>query len=153
RGGEQQADEAAHERAAGGAGTGVAGLVDLDLAVGVAGDDDDVVELEDLLLRHPDQLVANLLSGRAIRIRHRDQIAHLALLGGVFEPRLAAAPYYESLGMTTEPVAPSAPCSGDDSCGLPTADFRRARLRAIPSPVGQQGVEDDHVEREDRQRG
>jgi hypothetical protein len=78
---EQQADEAAHERAAAGAGTGAAGLVDLDPAVGVAGDDDDVVELEDLLLRHLDQLVANLLGGRAIRIRNRDQIAHLALLG------------------------------------------------------------------------
>jgi hypothetical protein len=75
---EDQADQPAPEGAAdGSAGGQLVGLMQLDLALVVTGDDDRVLELDRVLLLQSAEGPHDLFGGRAVRERDGDEIAHV----------------------------------------------------------------------------
>jgi hypothetical protein len=78
---EDQADQAAPDRAAGGTGPGRAhGLMQLDLAVRPVLDHDRVLEGDQMLLGRLDQRSSDLLGRLHVRVGDRQQCAHVVLL-------------------------------------------------------------------------
>src|SRR6185312_1966206 len=74
---EQHSDQAAPQRAAGGAaGSRIVRLMQLDLAVLVTIDDHGVLQLDRVLERQLGQPLPDLLGGLLVRVRNRNQIAH-----------------------------------------------------------------------------